>query len=200
MPDILRVVESAIEARLKWYLRDKGCAIAAFPDNAAKFGRATPRGQILVGYRSSSFKAIAEQPITMEMQANFEVLVQLQNLRTHTGAYQLLDWIRFALTGFIAIAGPTKGMRPSNEKIDDLDDNGNWIYSQSWTVPLTITAGFDGYAPLPTPDPTIPESQILDPPPYIVTAITSGVWRNQIGEKPDSNLAELDREWGDVIR
>lgn len=195
MPDILRVIEHAIEHRLKHFLRDKGCAIVSFPENASKYGKAIPRGQIMIGYRSSSFKTISEQPITSAMDANFEVNFSLQDLRSHTGAYLLLDWSRFALTGFIPIAGPVKGLRASNERIDGLQENGNWEYTQTWTVPLSIVAGYDGYSPLPLED----IQNQPDSPPYVITQIVTGIWRNKVGEVPNSAEARLDREWEQAI-
>lgn len=198
-PEVLRMVEEAIDLRLRYYLSAQGVAITAFPEDASKFPKVTPKGQILFGYRNSTFRAMSEgPPLSMQWNANFELLINFQDLRSHTGAYPLLDWARFALLGFRPVAGPAKGMRPSTEKIEGMSDDGTWEYSQLWTAPLTLIEGKNPYTRLPTPNPLNPISQILDPPPFIVTEISVGVWRNRGGRLPDSDEALLDREWDEI--
>lgn len=197
-PEVLRMMEEAIDLRLRYYLSAQGVAITAFPEDATKFPRATPKGQILLGYRNSTFKASSESPLTMNWFANFELLINFQDLRSHTGAYPLLDWARYALLGFRPVVGPVKGMRPTTEKIEGMSDDGTWEYSQQWQVPLVLIEGQNPYTRLPIPVPSDPISQILDPPPFVVTRISVGVWRNRVGETPNSDEALLDREWDEI--
>ncbi len=178
---MLAEIEAAIVQKLSATLASNGIRPQAFPENPRELGQPMPRGQILVGYKRSNFNLQSRQPITLQMNAEFEVSLQVTNLRTHSGAYPLLDAIRFALLGFIPMAGPSAGMYPINEGFTDLDE-GVWYYSQTYLVPLTLIEGQIAlYDPLP------PDT------PWEFVGIECGIWRSRTGRLGEPDHTILDR-------
>ncbi|NJR38527.1 MAG: hypothetical protein HC781_06370 [Leptolyngbyaceae cyanobacterium CSU_1_4] len=181
---MLAEIEDAITKRLETILQRRNVRLESFPDAPKDLGKPSSSGKVLVGYKKSSFRVTNRTPLTMEQLAEFELSIQVKNLRTHTGAYTLLDQIRFGLLGFIPLMGASQGMYPVSEGFTDLDE-GSWYYSQTFLLPLTLIEGVtDLYAPLP----------IGGGDPFDVVEIRSGVWRLPVGRLPEIESAELDRE------
>jgi hypothetical protein len=96
-------IEESILQRLQ-LLNDGGLRIAGFPDNPQESGRSMPNGQVLVGYKKESLEPpntfIEDTPVIQKWTLEYEISVQLKNLRSHTGAYPVMDEIKELLTGF----------------------------------------------------------------------------------------------------
>ena len=182
---MLSQIEASITAHLTEALQqaglnNRGVKLHAFPDNAAELGRVQQRVQVLVGYKGASFADTGEEPIQQTMLMSWEVSIQVANLRTHTGAYPLLDIIREAMTGFIPIAGPVRAMRPRSERFADLDQ-GIWYYVMEFVLPVSWPAEF---AEL---DPGLPEG-------WEFSGVEVGLWRSLIGGVADPDRSILDVE------
>ncbi len=101
---MLAEIEETIIERLSPPLIEMGLRVAGFPDNPQELGRPMPSGQVLIGYKKDSL----ETPNTFAQNASmiqkwvieFEVSLQLKNLRSHIGAYPIMDSIKNLLTGF----------------------------------------------------------------------------------------------------
>jgi Gp37 protein len=177
---MLQEIEAAIAQQLEVALLGKPLRLRAFPDNPKEMGLPTPKGQILVGYKRSGFRKVGDFPLSVEMLSEWEISIQLTNLRTHTGVYPLLDLTRTTLFGFVPLAGMDRGMYPVSESFSDLDE-GTWYYTQSWIAPLMLPR----------------EYEVIEPQtPIEVTRIVGGIWRSPVGSLPqDQGAAQLDREF-----
>lgn len=141
---MLQEIESAIERHLttllpKQQFRSK---VRAFPEDLKELHRPVPQGSVLVGYKRSSYNTIEESPLIQEELALFEITVYIKGLRTHTGAYPLLDEICFLLMGWQS--GCHQQYRPayvSDRRFLDVDTEQIWSYSITLTVPLKVIAG-----------------------------------------------------------
>lgn len=146
-----------------------------FPDKPQNLETVVPNGQVLVGYKRSTFSLIQNfYPITMNQLVEFEISFQLKNLRTHNGIYELIDIIRFGLLGFIPLQGVIRGMYPTSETFVSFEQ-GIWYYSQVFVVPLVVVEGDDPFLPI---EPTEP---------FDLTGINIDFYRSTIG-----NVAVLD--------
>lgn len=175
-------IETAILERLKAVLSTQ-VRVKAFPDAPGEVGVPAPRGQILVAYKRTSFKQLTDQPPMIEASLEFEVSLQLANLRTHTGVYEILDIARHALFGFRPHPEANRGLFPVSESFQDLDE-GIWYYTQSYTLPIRITA-----------DENVNSS--IDPDDgWHLLQIDFGVWRSKVGSLPgDFSQSVLDRQF-----
>lgn len=184
MASLLITIENAIIARLKQYVLSR-IKIAGYPDNPDKIGLPLGYGQILVGYKSSTFKATSFNPAGVQQLMEFDLQLQLKELRTHQGIYGFLDFCRAVLTGFIP-PGATGGMMPNAEGFIDSTD-GIWFYTQSYTVPVMFVPGdltslnLEDYVPYP-PIPLTPL------PTDIPITITAGLYRSRVNRLVDNVL------------
>lgn len=171
---MLAELESALIARVKAVLNgnNQDICIAGFPgadDERARPGR---QGQILIGYARSRFQPQGGEPLTLNTTAEFEVALMLRDLRTHTGAYPILDLVRRSLTGYWVpcdnVAGKCYPVQEGFLKIEE----GIWYYSQTFALPLMLV-----------------EESVEEP--FTATNIVAGLHRSRAGSLPDS---VLDRE------
>lgn len=137
---MLAELEAALIARVKAVLNgnNQEVCVAGFPgadDERARPGR---QGQILIGYKRSRFQQTAGEPLTLNTTAEFEVALMLRDLRTHIGAYPILDLVRRSLTGYWVpcdnVAGKCYPVQEGFLKIDE----GIWYYSQTFALPLML--------------------------------------------------------------
>jgi Gp37 protein len=138
---MLKEIESALVDRLTDRLRPNGLRLTAFPDKLSELGKPALSGQILIGYKRSTFRTVSVDPFCYEMLLQFDINLQLKDLRSHTGVYPLLDAIRFELAGWFC--GSSAQKRPAYwqaEKFDDVDEK-IWAYTQSLIIPLVIESG-----------------------------------------------------------
>lgn len=129
---MIRQVEDAIIARLKAEV--PGYEIRGFPEKPGEFRLTHPKGAVLVAYgkgsfgRSESTDDLSRQPRRME----FDLFAVVRNLREHGGAYELLDGVRLALTGWGRDALGA-AMFPVSEGYQDMT-NGVWTYRLTMAV------------------------------------------------------------------
>lgn len=131
-------LEEAIVQRLQ-SLQDNGVKIIGFPDNPSELGRPFPSGQILVGFKKESLgqpaAVVTTAPIIQPWTIEFELSLQLKNLRSHSGAYPIMETIRDLLSGF----RPPMVTRPIYQVqggFVDLKD-GIWFYSMIFACHTT---------------------------------------------------------------
>jgi hypothetical protein len=127
-------IENAIIARLKSLLT--GLHIQGFAQNADEFAVKHPAGAALVMYGGSSFTTPSSlAAINQDRKMAFDIILLFKNLRTqdggHTGAYDYLDDVRKALTGY-RIAGCSK-MYPTRDDFID-EESGVWRYGMTFEL------------------------------------------------------------------
>jgi hypothetical protein len=179
---MLKEVEASITGKLRELLTTFGVKLEPFPDKPSELGKPSPTGQVLIGYKRSSFRLLSKTPLTLEQLAEFEINLQLKNLRNHTGAYPILDRIRFGLTGFVPMQGASLGMYPTAEGFADLDES-IWYYNQTFVIPLLIVEGQELYEILPPPEEAWGED--------LQIRVNSGIWRSPIHQV--NQPVQLDR-------
>ena len=194
---MLQEIESAIERHLatllpKQQFRSK---VRAFPEDLKELHRPVPQGSVLVGYKRSSFSQIEDEPLVYEQQALFEITVYIKGLRTHTGAYPLLDEIRFLLAGWKS--GCWQQIRPayiSDERFLDVDTEQIWSYSMTLTVPLKIAAGqrFE-FTPL-NPETGLPIDEPNIWQDFDELTINVGLWRSPADRLGQAAISTKDAE------
>jgi hypothetical protein len=181
---MLKQVEEALESHVRAILgrADLKSAVRPFPENIRELKTPTPSGQVLISYKRSSFNLIEKDvPIRQEQTLFFDLVIQIKGLRTHTGAYALLDELRFGLMGWMSgLSAQNLPAYTSDERFLDLDEN-LWAWSQTIAIPLIIEQGvrpeFVGMT-----DQTDWES--LDE-----IRVAVGLWRSRagaLGDKPTS--------------
>lgn len=141
---MLAEAEAAIVKRVEAILTPFEVNIAPFPgesDSSPKPGR---KGMILIGYKRSRFRITSMQPVTCEVIAEFELSLQLRDLRTHRGAYPLLDQVRYAITGLIPLKGPLSKCYPVQEGFIKTED-GIWYYTLVVAVAMMQIEGQKPY-------------------------------------------------------
>jgi hypothetical protein len=182
---MLLQIETAIEHKLAQILAEAETRMAVFPDNPRDFGHAVAQQQVLVGYKRSLFEDISEQPLQQVETLEFEITIQTPNIRTHQGAYMVLDLIRFGLLGFMPVTGALRGMRPVGARLVDFDPKeGVWVYAQTWQFAVTVAEGDH-------PDEDYLELPAL-PVDWVPVKIVTGLWRSQAPSVDTPNPA-LDR-------
>lgn len=95
----LKEYENKIIERLKEQVGE--VEIISFPDNPAEYKLLHPKGALLVRFAGSDYEeSEAEVLIRQVVKLLWDVVIVSRNLRNHYGAYDLLDKVRAALTGF----------------------------------------------------------------------------------------------------
>lgn len=187
--NLYSTVETAIIARLSPLI---GLKVEGFPDDAKELGRAQPLARILVGYQSSSFRVVCEDPVCVEETLTFEVTLAVKGLRTHQGAYLFLSQIKMLLIGFIPVIGDVRPMRPRSISYKSVQ-NGIWFYSMSFILPVMLsTPRVGSYTPTePIVEPVKPVGGVNVLPPDVQIQIDAGIWRGAVGQVVEAST--LDR-------
>jgi hypothetical protein len=137
---MLAEIEEAIINRLQT-LQDDGVRVIGFPDNANELGKPMGVGQVLVGFKKESLSSatgnVLTAPIVQTHTLKFEISLQLKNLRSHSGAYPIMDRIRQLLTGFKPIE-LLKPMYQSEGGFIDIKE-GIWYYSMIFDLQTYYT-------------------------------------------------------------
>lgn len=123
-------IEKAIIERLK--AKIDNVQIEGFPEKGTEYPLLHHKGAILVVYAGANYsepKTI--EAVVQERKMQFDLYVLLRNLRFHEGAYEMLEKVRLALTGFRP-KGASK-MYPVREAFVDYE-NGIWYYVISFVV------------------------------------------------------------------
>jgi len=120
----LKDLENSIISRLQSQIT--AVPTEAFPENPKNYALKHPDGVILVSYHGSQFEDPSQGNVIFQDQKfEFDIVLIHRHLRNHQGAYDLLDQIRMALTGY-QVAGYTK-LYPVREQFIS-EENGLWQY------------------------------------------------------------------------
>lgn len=195
---MLAEAESAIITRIEAILTGFEVAFAAFPGESDKLPKAGRRGLALIGYKRSRFRLTSMMPATCEAIIEFELSFQLRDLRSHKGAYPILDAVRYAITGFIPLKGPSHKSYPVTEGFTGFED-GVWNYSMIIAVAMLQVEGQQNLYTMPDDD-YLTRDPALGVRPYAPTdadgnpipiQIKTGVRRSLVENLEDNTL---DRE------
>jgi len=95
----LKDYEKIIIERLKSQI--DGMAIEGFPDDPREYRLLHPKGALLVRYQGARYEeSIVTGLIRQRVRLEYDVVVVSRNLRNHQGAYDMMDQVRTALTGY----------------------------------------------------------------------------------------------------
>lgn len=141
---MLKEAEAAIIKRVEAILTPFEVTIAPFPGDSDQQPKPGRKGMILIGYKRSRFRLTSTQPVTCEIIAEYELSIQLRDLRSHTGAYPLLDMMRYAITGLIPLKGPLSKCYPVQEGFIKVED-GIWYYTLIVAVAMMQIEGQQPY-------------------------------------------------------
>lgn len=125
-------IEQAIVTRLQ--SRIGHTDIRAFPENAEEFNRLPlNKPRILVAYGGSAFNEPTNKDrIIQEQILEFEITIQMRNLREHHGVYNYLSAVYTALSGFSPRSN-SRVMYISAERLINFDNN-VWTWMQTWQL------------------------------------------------------------------
>lgn len=139
---MLAEAEAAIVKRIKKLLETYEVTITPFPGDSDQIPKPGRKGQVFIGYKRSRFRVTSMLPATCEVIAEYELSLQLKDLRSHSGAYPILDAIRYALTGFIPLKGPSHKCYPVQEGFVKAED-GIWYYAVIIAVAMQQIEGHE---------------------------------------------------------
>ncbi|MBW4675966.1 MAG: Gp37 family protein [Desmonostoc geniculatum HA4340-LM1] len=180
---MLAEAEAAIVKRVEAILAPFEVTIAPFPGDSDQQPKPGRKGMILIGYKRSRHRVTSIQPMTVEIIAEFELSLQLKDLRTHRGAYPLLDAVRYAITGLIPLKGPLSKCYPVQEGFIKAED-GIWYYALVVAVAMMQIEGQQPYTAADidylTRDPA------LGVRPYEAKQIQVAVRRSRVDDLPDN--------------
>ncbi len=133
----LKEIEQAIIERLKSQITD--VPVEAFPEQPSEYRLRHASGVLLVVYRGAKYAESQSASLAVQArQQEWDVIVVSRNLRTHTSAYDLLDQVRTALSGYRVV--PTaEVMVPVREAFIN-EVNGIWQYGITFAFSETFIA------------------------------------------------------------
>lgn len=126
-------IESAIVGRLESQITD--LTIKAFPSRPEEFKKLPVghKGIVLVAYSGSSLGAPTNMDVLIQERVlEFSITLQIRDLRGHDGAYDYLDDIRAALSGW-SPTSDDRVMFMTSESLLRLIDN-LWVWGQTWRL------------------------------------------------------------------
>lgn len=106
--------------------------VQGFPDKPSEFNLLHPIGAILVHYQGSNYtNTQALNFVTQENKKEFGITIITRDLRSHNGAYEYIDKVKSALSGYLidecTSLIPTKDYFISENK-------GIWQYGINFTL------------------------------------------------------------------
>lgn len=135
---MIKQIEDAIIARLSAEI--PGYEVRSFPEKPAEFRLTHPKGAVLAAYSKGTFGRSQSTDDTTRQQRRmeFDLFMVVKNLREHGGAYELLDAVRLALTGWgrDLLGG---AFFPVSEGFQDAG-NGVWTYRLTMAVIIPAQA------------------------------------------------------------
>ena len=126
----IKEIETSIIEQLKTSFPE--VLVQGFPDKPSEFNLLHPIGAILVHYQGSIYtNTEALGFVTQENKKEFGITIITRNLRTHNGAYEYIDKVKSAISGFkideCTSLIPTKDYFISENK-------GIWQYGINFTL------------------------------------------------------------------
>jgi hypothetical protein len=155
--------------------------IYGFPDNPAELGRTQPQSRILLGYKRANFTKNSIEPVTLQATLQYELTFEVKGLRTHQGAYELLDAVRTTLFGLRLPIPNAQPLLITNEGFVD-HDNSIWVYSQGYSLSLILEAGED--IELVPPPVSVPEG--------VPITVVSGLFRSRVDQVTTDFVKDQD--------
>ena len=125
-------IEDAIVSKLGSELNS--IDVRAFPSSAEEY-RKLPlnKARVLVAYAGSSFsEPTNKDEIIQEQLLEFEITIQVRNLREHDGAYTILESVYSALSGYSPFSN-SRVLYAVSEKLTGYDSN-VWTWIQTWQI------------------------------------------------------------------
>lgn len=125
---MIKPVEEALIAEIKAVV---GLPVEGFPDAPASWRMTHAKGTVLVGFAGSTGGPDQTTDVLVQQRdVEWDISVLVRNLRSHAGAYEILDAIRTALFGQRIL-----GFSPLTLKKERFisHDDGVWLYVQTWT-------------------------------------------------------------------
>ncbi len=133
----LKEVEQAIIERLKSQITD--IPVEAFPERPSEYRLRHASGVLLVVYRGSKYSESQSAGLAVQARTQeWDIVIISRNLRSHSSAYDLLDQVRAALSGFRPVS-TAEVMVPVREAFIN-EVNGIWQYGITFTFSETYVA------------------------------------------------------------
>lgn len=134
---MVEAIEKAIASKLSSEITS--IPSKPFPGSPEEFKNIpVTRGLILVRYLGSDFSEPTNtDQIIQERSLQFNVNLQIRNLREHDGSYSILDEIRKALSGF-SPQGNKRILTIAHERFLD-SIAGIWLWEQIWVLKVKQT-------------------------------------------------------------
>lgn len=130
----IKDIENAVVAKLQADITD--LAVEPFPENVKDYKLLHPNGAVLVSYEGSNYTnpRLEQQARMIEI----DVIVIVRNLRSHLGAYETLDRVRYSLTNDLNIENMK--LYPLTEKFLFVEDD-KWHYEMRFMLPTVYFIG-----------------------------------------------------------
>jgi hypothetical protein len=126
----IKDIEDKIIARLKEEIPE--VLIRPFPDKPSEFILLHPLGAILIHYQGANYSTTQSLGFVNQIKtAEFSITIVTRNLRSNEGAYELLDTVRLALTGY-EIEGCSE-LTPIKENFIS-ETKGIWQYAINFSL------------------------------------------------------------------
>lgn len=119
--------EQRIVACLAEAVDDKIAVVEPCPEGDAEYELLHPNGAILV--RMNDVRASEPKGVFQTMWFEVELITAMRNLRSHTGAYTVMDGIRKGTTGLL-LPGCSRLYQTSRKFLGKQD--GVWVYGQTF--------------------------------------------------------------------
>lgn len=187
---MLAEAETAIVKRIETLLKGFEVTITPFPGDSDQVPKPGRKGQVFIGYKRSRFRVTSMLPATCEVIAEYELSLQLRDLRSHSGAYPILDAIRYALTGFIPLKGPSHKCYPVQEGFVKAED-GVWYYAIIIAVAMQQIEGQSSlYEPINQDAIKAPPGTVPPYRPNVPIRIRAGIRRGKINDLQENVIDE----------
>lgn len=132
MASNIATIESFILTKLRAVITDR--PVEASPEDPQQY-KDLPIGEngiVLVSYRGSAFSELLEQgdpPSGQARSVQFDVTMIVRDLRSHTGAYTIIEAVRAALTGQeVCVNAPLRCIRDGFHSVV----NHLWFFSSTF--------------------------------------------------------------------
>lgn len=126
----IKDIEDKIIERLKEEIPE--VLIRPFPDKPSEFILLHPLGAILIHYQGANYSTTQSLGFVNQIKtAEFSITIVTRNLRSNEGAYELLDTVRLALTGY-EIEGCSE-LTPIKENFIS-ETKGIWQYAINFSL------------------------------------------------------------------
>ncbi len=130
----LKDIENAIIMRLQAQVTT--VPTEGFPEKPEQYKLRHKDGVLLVSYSGSKYSQPSQgNAVVQDRRLEWDIILVFRHLREHTGAYDILDAVRTALTGHILSAEYT-GMYPVQEQFIS-EVSGIWQYGITFAFHAT---------------------------------------------------------------